>query len=69
MYLLCCESFVPGLEDEAAKVQHLIAAPKPDNVSVDSELYINKENPWKQLDIEDFYYGFEFDLKRNFGNF
>ncbi|XP_065856204.1 uncharacterized protein [Euphorbia lathyris] len=61
------ESSVPGLEDETTEVQHLLAEPKPDNVSVDGVLCLGKENSWKHLDIEDFYYSFDYDIKGNCG--
>lgn len=36
------ESFVPSLEDEAIEVEHLLAEPKNDNVSVDGVLSLKK---------------------------
>lgn len=50
-------------------MQHLLAEPKTDNVSVDGVLCFGKENSWKRSEIEDLSYGFEYGLKRNCGNF
>ncbi|WCJ34471.1 TRF-like 8 [Euphorbia peplus] len=61
------EASVPGLEHETIELQHLLVEPKPDNVSVDGAFCLSKENSWKHLDFEPFYYGFDYDIKRNFG--
>ncbi|KAF8397717.1 hypothetical protein HHK36_016639 [Tetracentron sinense] len=47
-------SFVPALEDELIEVEHLLAEPKNEKVSVDSALCLEMENPEKCLAIEDF---------------
>ncbi|KAG8648543.1 uncharacterized protein LOC110620807 isoform X3 [Manihot esculenta] len=54
------ESFVPSVEGKAVEVQPLLAESKPDHTSIDGDA-------WKHLDIEDFSYGFEYGLKRNYG--
>lgn len=57
------ESFVPALEDEAIEVEHLLAEPKNDNVSVDGVLSLKK-----CLDIEDIPGRFECGLESHSGN-
>ncbi|EEF42929.1 hypothetical protein RCOM_1355420 [Ricinus communis] len=61
------EPFVPSLEDDATEVQHLLTEPKSDNVSVEGVLCFDKENSWKHLELDDFAYGFDYGLKRNYG--
>lgn len=56
------ESFVPALEDEAIEVEHLLAEPKNDNVSVDGVLSLKK-----CLDIEDIPGRFECGLESHSG--
>lgn len=56
------------MEDDATDVQHLLAEPKTDHVSVDGMLCFGKENSWKQLELDDFAYGFGYGLERNCGN-
>ncbi|XP_024028719.1 uncharacterized protein LOC21407106 [Morus notabilis] len=52
------ESFAPTIEDEA--IQHLLAEPKIDSVSVDGMLHLGQENGVKCSGLEDFSCGYEF---------
>ncbi|XP_017977324.1 PREDICTED: uncharacterized protein LOC18597982 isoform X3 [Theobroma cacao] len=61
------ESIVPGLEDEATEVEHLLAEPKSEHVSVDGVLCFGKENLEKHLKMEDFSCAFDFGWKINCG--
>ncbi|XP_061368755.1 uncharacterized protein LOC133311691 isoform X2 [Gastrolobium bilobum] len=61
------ESFVPALKDEVMEVEHLLAEPRNDHVSVDSMLYFNEENVEKCYDAESLSCGFEFGLKSSIG--
>ncbi|KAL5809520.1 hypothetical protein ACOSQ3_030211 [Xanthoceras sorbifolium] len=61
------ESYVPALKDEAAEVEHLLAEPKSDHVSVDGVFCFNKENSGKCLGLEDFSFGFEYGFRTNYG--
>ncbi|XP_015870560.3 uncharacterized protein LOC107407763 isoform X1 [Ziziphus jujuba] len=54
------ESLTPALEDET--VEHLLAEPKNENVSVDGVLYFGEQNAGKCLGIEDFSCEFEYGL-------
>ncbi|XVE96640.1 hypothetical protein REPUB_Repub02eG0240100 [Reevesia pubescens] len=58
---------VPGLEDEATEVEHLLAEPKSEHVSVDGVLCFGKENIEKHLKMEDFSYAFDYGWKINWG--
>jgi hypothetical protein len=62
------DSFVSALEDEAIEVEHLLAEPKNDNVSVDGVLSFGEENLGKCLQMEDFSCGFEYGLRTSSGN-
>ncbi|XWS55841.1 hypothetical protein CRYUN_Cryun09bG0034700 [Craigia yunnanensis] len=61
------EPIVPGLEDEATEVEHLLAGPKSEHVSVDGVLCFGKENLEKQLKMEDFSCAFDYGWKINCG--
>ncbi|XWS66867.1 hypothetical protein CRYUN_Cryun05aG0237800 [Craigia yunnanensis] len=61
------ESIVPGLEDEATEVEHLLAEPKTEHVSVDGVLCFGKENLEKHLKMEDFSCAFDYSWKINCG--
>ncbi|XP_021288971.1 uncharacterized protein LOC110420115 isoform X3 [Herrania umbratica] len=61
------ESIVPGLEDEATEVEHLLAEPKSEHVSVDGVLCLGKENLEKHLKMEDFSCAFDYGWKINCG--
>ncbi|GAV67878.1 Myb_DNA-bind_6 domain-containing protein [Cephalotus follicularis] len=61
------ESFDPVLDDESIEVQHLLAEPKNEHVTVDGVLCLNKEKSGKCLEMEEFSYGFEYGLKKNYG--
>lgn len=61
------ESFVPALKDEAAEVEHLLAEPKSERVSVDGLFCFNKENSGKCLGLDDFSCGFEYNFRTNHG--
>uniref|UniRef100_A0A2N9EJ97 Uncharacterized protein n=1 Tax=Fagus sylvatica TaxID=28930 RepID=A0A2N9EJ97_FAGSY len=63
------DSFVSALEDEAIEVEHLLAEPKNDNVSVDGVLSFGEENLGKCLQMEDFSCGFEYGLRTSSGGF
>lgn len=57
-----------ALEDEAIEVEHLLAEPKNEHVSVDGVLSFGEENLGKCLQIEDFSCGFDYGLTSNSGN-
>ncbi|KAJ1398430.1 SANT/Myb domain [Sesbania bispinosa] len=57
------DEFVPSLQDEVMEVEHLLAEPRNDHVSVDGILYLNEENKGKCYDTENLSSGFEFGLK------
>ncbi|XWS43577.1 hypothetical protein CRYUN_Cryun16bG0116200 [Craigia yunnanensis] len=61
------ESIVPGLEDEATEVEHLLAEPKSEPVSVDGVLCFGKENLEKHLKMEDFSCAFDYGWKISCG--
>ncbi|XVE61691.1 hypothetical protein DITRI_Ditri06bG0060300 [Diplodiscus trichospermus] len=61
------ESIVPGLEDEATEVEHLLAEPKSEHVSVDGVLCFGKENLEKHLKMEDFSGAFDYGWKISCG--
>ncbi|KAI4300296.1 hypothetical protein L6164_033688 [Bauhinia variegata] len=61
------ESFVPALQDDVMEVEHLLAEPRNDHVSVDGILYFHEENLGKCYDIGNLSCGFEFGLKTNIG--
>lgn len=63
------DSFAPALEDEAIEVQHLVAEPKTDHVSVDGVLCLGKENSSKCSETDGFSYGFNDGMRKNIGNF
>lgn len=55
-------SFAPALEDETETIEHLLAEPKSEYVTVDGVLCCGKENAGKGVDIEDFSCGYDFGL-------
>lgn len=57
------ESFVPPIEDETTKVEHLLEEPENDYFSVDGVFCSNKENTGKLLDVKDFHDEVEFSLR------
>ncbi|KAG6692762.1 hypothetical protein I3843_10G124500 [Carya illinoinensis] len=61
------ESCVSALEDEAIEVEHLLAEPKNEHVSVDGVLSFGEESLEKCFQIEDFSCGFGFGLALNNG--
>ncbi|XP_057982979.1 uncharacterized protein LOC131167919 [Malania oleifera] len=61
------ESFVPALEDDALELEHLLAEPKNDLVSVDGVLCFSKENPETCLGIEDIPCMFAYDSNASSG--
>lgn len=61
------DSFAPALEDEAIEVQHLVAEPKTDHVSVDGVLCLGKENSSKCSETDGFSYGFNDGMRKNIG--
>jgi len=61
------ETSVSALEDEEIEVEHLLAEPKSEHVSVDGVLSFGEENLGKCLQIEDFSCGFEYGLTSNSG--
>lgn len=61
------ESCVSALEDDAIEVEHLLAEPKNEHVSVDGVLSFG-ESLEKCFQIEDFSCGFGFGLAMNNGN-
>ncbi|KAJ4847774.1 hypothetical protein Tsubulata_010677 [Turnera subulata] len=60
---------MPEVEDESIEVQHLLAEPKTEHVSVDGALSLGKENSWKHTDLEKFSYGFDYIMKEDYGGF
>lgn len=63
------ESFDSALEDEAAiEVEHLLAEPKSDHVSVDNVFCFDEENLEECLKVEDNSCIYESALKTNSGN-
>ncbi|XP_022745979.1 uncharacterized protein LOC111296147 isoform X3 [Durio zibethinus] len=61
------QSIVPGLEDEATEVAHLLAEPKSEHVSRDGVLCFGKDNLEKHLKMEDFSCAFDYGWKINYG--
>lgn len=61
------ETSVSALEDEEIEVEHLLAEPKNEHVSVDGVLSFGEENLEKCLQIEDFSCGFDYGLTSNSG--
>lgn len=61
------ESNTSALEDESTEVQHLLAEPKTEHVSVDGVLSLGKEDSWKHTELDDFSYGFDYGLKGDYG--
>ncbi|XVF76402.1 hypothetical protein PTKIN_Ptkin13bG0263700 [Pterospermum kingtungense] len=61
------ESIVPGLEDEATEVEHLLAESKSEPVSVDGVVCFGKENIEKHLKMEDFSCAFDYGWKTSCG--
>ncbi|KAI4349134.1 hypothetical protein L6164_009768 [Bauhinia variegata] len=61
------ESFVPALQDDLMEVEHLLAEPRNDHVSVDGVWYFHEQNLGKCYDIGNLPCGFEFGLKSNIG--
>ncbi|KAE8099612.1 hypothetical protein FH972_017580 [Carpinus fangiana] len=61
------ETSVSALEDEEIEVEHLLAEPKNEHVSVDGVLSFGEDNLGKCLQIEDFSCGFEYGLTSNSG--
>ncbi|XVE76167.1 hypothetical protein DITRI_Ditri12bG0151200 [Diplodiscus trichospermus] len=61
------ESIVSGVEDEGTEVEHLLAEPKSEHVSVDGVLCVEKENLEKHLKMEDFSCAFDYGWKINCG--
>ncbi|XP_068340880.1 uncharacterized protein [Pyrus communis] len=63
------DSFGPALEDESETIEHLLAEPKSEYVTVDGVLCFDKENAEKGLNMEDFSYGYDFGLNTYSGEF
>ncbi|KAJ6742552.1 TRF-LIKE 8 [Salix viminalis] len=61
------DSFAPALEDEAVEVQHLLAEPKTNHVSVDGVLCLGKEKSSKCSETNGFSFGFNDGMRRNIG--
>ncbi|GKV48437.1 hypothetical protein SLEP1_g55251 [Rubroshorea leprosula] len=59
------QAVVPGSEEEAIEVEHLLAEPKSDHVSVDGFLCFDKENSEKHLKVDGF--GYDYGWKINCG--
>ncbi|KAK7345546.1 hypothetical protein VNO77_16151 [Canavalia gladiata] len=62
------ELFVPSLQDEVIEVEHLLAEPRNDHVSVDGILQFNDENKGKFYGAENVSCGFESGLKSSSGS-
>ncbi|XP_028776056.1 uncharacterized protein LOC114732852 [Neltuma alba] len=61
-------SFVPAIQDESTEVEHLLAEPRNDHVSVDGILYFHEENAGKCCAaVDDLSRGFEFGLSTSIG--
>ncbi|KAL1146589.1 hypothetical protein V6Z11_A11G384100 [Gossypium hirsutum] len=58
---------VPGLDDEVTEVEHLLAEPKIEHVSVDGILCFGNENIEKHLKMEDFSCAFDYGWKISAG--
>ncbi|KAH1084484.1 hypothetical protein J1N35_024245 [Gossypium stocksii] len=58
---------VPGLDDEVTEVEHLLAEPKIEHVSVDGILCFGNENIEKHLKMEDFSCAFDYGWKISSG--
>ncbi|KAM1352708.1 hypothetical protein ACFX14_032325 [Malus domestica] len=56
------DSFDPALEDESETIEHLLAEPKSEYVTVDGVLCFDKENARQCLNMEDFSCGYDFGL-------
>ncbi|XP_050381268.1 uncharacterized protein LOC126798362 isoform X2 [Argentina anserina] len=56
------ESFAPALDDESETIEHLLAEPKTEFVTVDGVLCFGKENVEKCLSFDDFASGFDYGL-------
>ncbi|KAM1575954.1 hypothetical protein PS2_032198 [Malus domestica] len=56
------DSFDPALEDESETIEHLLAEPKSEYVTVDGVLCFDKENAGQCLNMEDFSCGYDFGL-------
>ncbi|GMI80968.1 TRF-like 8 [Hibiscus trionum] len=56
-------SIVPGLEDEATEVEHLLEEPQSEHISVDGVLCFGKESIEKHLKMEDFSFAFDYGWK------
>ncbi|KAL4354295.1 hypothetical protein GQ457_06G025830 [Hibiscus cannabinus] len=61
------ESIVPGLEDEATKVEHFLSEPKTEHVSFDGILCFEKENLERHLKMEDYLCAFDYGWKLSSG--
>ncbi|MBA0561915.1 hypothetical protein Golob_018706, partial [Gossypium lobatum] len=59
---------VPGLDDEVTEVEHLLAEPKIEHVSVDGILCFGNENIEKHLKMEDFSCAFDYGWKISSGS-
>ncbi|XP_039062898.1 uncharacterized protein LOC120207520 isoform X2 [Hibiscus syriacus] len=57
------DSMVPGLEDEATEVEHLLVEPQSEHVSVDGVFCFGKESIEKHFKTEDFSCAFDFGWK------
>lgn len=62
------DSFGPALEDESETIEHLLAEPKGEYVTVDGVLCFDKENAEKGLNMEDFSCGYDFGLNTYSGS-
>lgn len=61
-------SIVPTIQEEVMEVDHLLAEPGNDHVSVEGVLYFHEENLGKCYDVENLSCGFEFGLRSSIGN-
>ncbi|KAM5559778.1 hypothetical protein ABKV19_021121 [Rosa sericea] len=56
------DSFAPALDDETETIEHLLAEPKTECVTVDGVLCFGKENAEKCLNFDGFSSGFDYGL-------
>ncbi|TQE13105.1 hypothetical protein C1H46_001189 [Malus baccata] len=63
------DSFDPALEDESETIEHLLAEPKSEYVTVDGVLCFDKENAGQCLNMGDFSCGYDFGLNTCSGGF
>ncbi|XP_054823633.1 uncharacterized protein LOC129321749 isoform X2 [Prosopis cineraria] len=59
-------SLVPAIQDESMEVEHLLAEPRNDHVSVDGILYFHEESVGRCA-VENLSHGFEFGLRTSIG--